>query len=86
MDGYLSVIMSTELLNESKVFKKLLAYIKHDEPVVVFPFKITSYINTPRILWLKNEFKVKLQNLLPESNKRFLQGQVNNMIAKIKEE
>jgi hypothetical protein len=86
MDGYLSVTMATELLNESKVFKRLLAYIKNDEPVIVFPFKISSYMNSPRILWLKNEFKEKLQNLLPERNKRSLQGEMNNMVAKIKEE
>jgi len=52
----------------------------------VFPFKISSYLNSPRILWLRNEFKEKLQNLLPESNKRVLQGQINTMVEKIQEE
>lgn len=83
MDGYLMVRLATDLLKESKQFKKLLAYIKHDQPQVVFPFKISSYIDSPRVLWLKNEFKEKLQNLLPESNKRFLQRQVNDMVEKI---
>jgi len=27
-----------------------------------------------------------LQNMLPERNKRYLQGQVNNMVSKIEEE
>jgi hypothetical protein len=83
MDGFLTISLSTQLLNESKQFKKILTYIKHDEPSVIFPFKIFSYINSPRVLWLKNEFKVKLQNLIPESNKRFLQRQVNGMVEKI---
>ena len=86
MDGYLTVQLSTQLLNESKVFKRLLAYIRHDEPSVVFPFKIFSYIRSPRVLWLKNEFKEKIQNLLPERNKRYLQRQVNGMVEKIEGE
>jgi len=80
MDGYLSAVISTRLLNESRQFKKILRYIKHDEPSVVFPFKISSYLESPRVLWLKNVFKDKLLNLLPERNKRFLQKQVNVMI------
>lgn len=86
MDGYLTISLTTKLLSESKQFKKILSYIKHDEPFVVFPFKISSYVNSPRVLWLKNEFKEKLQNLLPERNKRFLQRQVNSMVEKIEEE
>ena len=86
MDGYLTVSIATELLNESKQFKKILTYIRHGEPSVVFPFKIFSYIHSPRVLWLKNEFKEKLQNLLPERNKRFLQRQVTGMIEKMKTE
>jgi hypothetical protein len=86
MDGYLSVSIATQLLNESKYFKKLLIYLKHDQPSVVFPFKISSYLNSPRILWLRNEFKEKLQHLLPESNKRVLQGQINTMVEKIQDE
>jgi len=82
MDGYLSASLSSRLLNESPSFKKLLAYLKHDEPYVVFPFKISSYISSPRILWLKNEFKEKIQNLLPERNQRYLQTQVNMVIEK----
>ncbi len=86
LDGYLTVRLGTELLNESKTFKKILTYIRHEEPSVVFPFKISSYVHSPRILWLKNEFKEKLQSMLPERNKRFLQKQVNNMVSKIEEE
>ena len=82
MDGYLSASLSSQLLNESRTFKKLLTYLKHDEPYVVFPFKISSYISSPRILWLKNEFKEKIQNLLPERNKRYLQKQVNVIVEK----
>ncbi len=82
MDGYLSASLSSQLLNESRTFKKLLTYLKHDEPFVAFPFKISSYISSPRILWLKNEFKGKIQNLLPERNKRYLQGQVSTIIER----
>jgi len=80
MDGYLSASLSSELLNESRSFSRLLKYLKHDEPYVVFPFKISSYISSPRILWLKNEFKEKIQNKLPERNKRYLQGQINKFV------
>ncbi|HAJ57011.1 MAG TPA: hypothetical protein DCL35_04500 [Candidatus Omnitrophica bacterium] len=86
MDGYLQISLATQLMNESKQFKKILTYIRHDEPFVVFPFKISAYINSPRVLWLKNEFKDKLSNLLPERNKRFLQGQVNSMVEKMEVE
>ncbi len=85
MDGYLSASLSSQLLKESRTFKKLLTYLKHDEPFVAFPFKISSYISSPRILWLKNEFKEKIQNLLPERNKRYLQGQVSTLIEKVGE-
>ncbi len=86
MDGYLSVSLATQLLNESSNFKKILTYIKHDQPSVAFSFKISSYVNSPRILWLKNEFKDKLQNLLPERNKRYLQAQLNGMVEKMEVE
>lgn len=86
MDGYLSVNISSKLLNESKQFRKILTYIRHDEPSVTFPFKIFSYIHSPRVLWLKNEFKEKLQKLLPERNQRFLQREVNKIVEKVKEE
>ena len=85
-DGYLSASISSRLLNESKQFKRILTYIKHDEPSVAFSFKISSYLQSPRILWLKNEFKEKLQNLLPERNKRSLQKQISSMIEGIKAE
>lgn len=86
MDGYLSIGLATELMNESKQFKKILTYIRHDEPSVLFSFKISSYLESPRVLWLKNEFKDKLSNLLPERNKRFLQRQVNIMVEKMEPE
>ncbi len=86
IDGYLTATLATELLNESKNFKKILKYIRHGEPSVTFPFKISSYIHSPRVLWLKNEFKEKLQNLLPESNKRLLQRQVTGMVENMKAE
>ena len=86
MDGFLDISLATELLNESKQFKKILAYIRHDEPSVLFSFKISSYINSPRVLWLKNTFKDKLSNLLPERNKRYLQKQVNTMVERMEEE
>lgn len=86
IDGYLAVSLATELLNESKQFSKILKYIKHSEANVIFPFKISSYVDRPRVLWLKNEFKDKLSNLLPESNKRYLQQQLNGMVEKMAEE
>ncbi len=86
MDGYLVISLSTELLNESKQFRKILTYIRHDEPSVVFSFKISSYLASPRVLWLKNEFKDKLSNLLPERNKRYLQHQVNSLVESVETE
>lgn len=86
IDGYLLVTLATDLLNESKQFKKILTLIRHSESNVVFPFKISSYVDSPRVIWLKNEFKEKLQNLLPESNKRYLQEQLNGMVEKMAEE
>lgn len=85
MDGYLSVSMSTKKLNESSQFRKILKYIRHDEPYVVFPFKISSYINSPRVLWLKNEFKEKLEGLLPQRNQRYLQKHVNKMVEDVED-
>jgi hypothetical protein len=86
MEGFLVTSLSTQLMNESKQFKKILTYIRHDEPFVVFSFKISSYLASPRVLWLKNEFKDKLSNLLPERNKRFLQRQVNTMVESMEVE
>jgi hypothetical protein len=86
MDGYLGISLTTQLLNESKQFKKVLTYIRHDEPSVNFSFKISSYLSSPRVLWLKNEFKEKLSILLPERNKRSMQRQVNTMVEKMEAE
>lgn len=86
INGYLSASLATDLLNESKQFSKILKYIKHSESEVIFPFQISSYVESPRVLWLKNEFKDKLSNLLPESNKRYLQQQLNSMVEKMAEE
>ncbi|MFH0876922.1 MAG: hypothetical protein V1863_01685 [Candidatus Omnitrophota bacterium] len=86
LDGYLAVNISTKLLNESKTFRKLLTYIRHDQPSVVFPFRISSYVSSPRVLWLKNEFKEKIQNLLPERNQRYLQRQVNSLVEGVRAE
>jgi hypothetical protein len=86
IDGFLSLDLATELLNESKMFRKILIYLKHDKPSVVFPFKISSYISSPRVLWLKNEFKEDLQGLLPERNKRALQAEVSRTVEAMKAE
>ncbi|MFC1709344.1 DUF3971 domain-containing protein [Candidatus Omnitrophota bacterium] len=80
LDGYLLVKMDTALTDESPRFKKLFKYIGYKEPTVYFPFQLKGYVGKPRIEWLENEFKEKLQDFLPESNQKLFQDALNKMV------
>ncbi|MFC1753374.1 hypothetical protein ACFL96_08280 [Thermoproteota archaeon] len=80
MDGYLTIKIATELMNESSKFKRLFKYIGYNEPMVYFPFKFEGYAHSPRIEWLQNEFREKLGGFLPEGSKKVLQRELNRVI------
>lgn len=80
MDGYLLVKLTTKLMDESKRFRRLFKHIGYKEPIVYFPFKLKGYVDKPRIEWLKNEFKEKLQDFLSPSNKKILQNELNKLV------
>lgn len=79
MDGYLSVRISSRLMDESKPFRRLFKYIEYKEPTVYFPFNLRGYVENPRIEWLQNEFKDKLENFLKDKHKKILQDQLNKL-------
>lgn len=83
LDGYLLVKISTALMDESPRFRQLFKYIGYKEPTVYFPFQLKGYLDKPRIEWLENEFKEKIQDFLPESNKKLLQEALNNLVKDI---
>ncbi|MFC1645914.1 DUF3971 domain-containing protein [Candidatus Omnitrophota bacterium] len=85
LDGYLLVKLATVLTDESPKFRRLFKYIGYKEPMVYFPFQLKGYAGKPRIEWLENEFKEKLQDFLPESNKRLLQEALNKMVEDFSE-
>ena len=80
LDGYLLVKISTDLMDESPRFRQLFKYIGYKEPTVYFPFQLKGYFEKPRIEWLENEFKEKLEAFLPESNKKLLQEALNSLV------
>lgn len=80
MDGYLLAKFTTSLMDESKRFKALFKYIEYKEPKVYFPFKLMGYVNKPRIEWLRNEFKEKLQDFISKGNQKKLQDLLNKMV------
>ncbi|MFH1622673.1 MAG: hypothetical protein ABIA97_06105 [Candidatus Omnitrophota bacterium] len=80
VDGYLLVKLSTELMDQSPRFKRLFKYIGYKEPTVYFPFQLKGYAGNPRIEWLQNEFKEKIQGFLSDSSKNLLQSELSKMI------
>ena len=80
MDGYLLAKFTTGIMDESKRFKALFKYIEYKEPKVYFPFKLKGYVDKPRIEWLKNEFKEKLQDFISKGNQKKLQDLLNKMV------
>lgn len=80
VDGYLLAKLTTELMDESPRFRRLFKYIGYKEPTVYFPFKLKGHTGKPRIEWLKNEFKEKIQDFLSEANKKLLQEELNKLI------
>lgn len=79
MEGHLLVRLATSLMDESRRFRQLFKYIDYKEPTVHFPFKLRGYADKPRIEWLENEFKEKLQGFLSEVNKKVLQDELNKL-------
>lgn len=80
MDGYLLAKLTTKLMDESKRFRRLFRYTGYKEPTVYFPFKLKGFVDKPRIEWLSNEFKEKLQGFLSLSNQKLLQREVNKLV------
>lgn len=81
LDGYLLVKISTVLMDESPRFTRLFKHIGYKEPTVYFPFQLKGYFEKPRIEWLENEFKDKIEVFLPESNKKLLQEALNSLVV-----
>jgi len=79
MDGYLSLRLSSKLMDASSRFSRLFKYIEYSEPTVYFPFNLKGYVDNPRIEWLQNEFKEKLENFLKDKHKKILQDQLNKL-------
>ncbi|MHA1896220.1 MAG: hypothetical protein ACTSU2_02390 [Promethearchaeota archaeon] len=82
MNGYLSVRLSSSLMDQSKPFKRLFKYIEYNQPTVYFPFNLKGYVDNPRIEWLQNEFKEKLGAFLKDKYKKILQDQLNRVAKK----
>lgn len=79
MNGYLSVRIDSKRMNESRRFKRLFKYIEYKEPTVYFPFNLKGYLENPRIEWLQNEFKEKLEKFLSDKHKKILQDHLNSL-------
>ncbi|HQP91071.1 MAG TPA: hypothetical protein PLU24_00145 [Candidatus Omnitrophota bacterium] len=82
MDGFLDISLATELLNESKTFKKILTYIRHDEPAVLFSFKISSYINSPRSCGLKMLLRISFRICFLKGTKDICRGRLIQWLKK----
>ncbi|MBU2541600.1 MAG: hypothetical protein KJ593_06835 [Candidatus Omnitrophica bacterium] len=80
VSGYFSAQFSQEVLAESAQFKKLLKVIGDVSPFVEFPFTLRGTIHTPRLSWVRNDFKRSLERRIPGWYRRGMQRDIDSVI------
>lgn len=80
IEGKLSLKIASQILNQSKTFKRLLALTRIKKPCIDFDFLLGGIPDTVRIMWMKGEFKDKIKQGLPAWVKRRIENSLDKMI------
>ena len=80
IEGVLNAKISRALLNQVPQFQKLLSISKIDKPYIDFRFLLGGTPNTMRAMWMKGEFKEKLEEESPGWIKRRIEMGLDKMI------
>ncbi|MEW6075550.1 MAG: hypothetical protein AB1530_04495 [Candidatus Omnitrophota bacterium] len=83
VEGEMDIQMSSELLNQSVSFKKLLSLTKIKKPYIDFKFMLGGVPRAVRVLWLRGEFKEKIKEELPDWMERSIQKSLDQAIDEL---
>ncbi len=83
IDGTANLRVSSELLNQSAPFRKLLRIARSKTPYVDFKFLLGGSPKASRFMWMKNEFKEKIQGNLPAWARRKIEASLNKAIDEL---
>lgn len=80
INGNLNLKIASEVLKKSAQFNKLFLLTKIKRPYIDFKFLLGGIPDAMRIMWLKGEFKEKLEETLPPRIKRAIEVNLNKLI------
>lgn len=80
LKGSLSAKINTEFLKKSPPFKTLINLTRIKSPYIDFKFLIGGIFKAARFIWLKGEFKHKLEKRLPNWAKKSIETRLNPAI------
>ncbi|RJO63759.1 MAG: hypothetical protein C4540_06360 [Candidatus Omnitrophota bacterium] len=83
VEGVMDIQMSSELLNQSVSFKKLLNLTRIKKPYIDFKFMLGGLPKAVRVLWLKGEFKEKIKQGLPDWAEKSIQKNLDQAIDEL---
>jgi hypothetical protein len=80
IEGVMNAKISAALLNKSPQFQKLLSISRVDKPFIDFKFLLGGTPKTMRAMWMKGDFKEKLEQESPEWVKRRIEMGLDKMV------
>lgn len=80
IDGALNIKISSTLLNNSPEFRRLLTLAEIKKPYIDFRFLLGGIPKTMRLIWMKGEFKERLEEELPTWVKKKIEMNLDKMI------
>ena len=83
INGIFNAKISSELLNNSVQFRKLLNLTKIKKPYIDFKFLLGGLPDAVRFMWMKSEFKEKLESALPAGIKGAIQANLDETIEEL---
>lgn len=83
MSGVFNMKISSQLLKESSQFRKLLSLAKIREPYIDFKFLLGGIPKAKRFMWMKDEFKEKLEISLSQGIKKAIEANLNKTIEEL---
>lgn len=80
IDGALNIKISSRFLKESARFKKLLDLTRIKSPYIDFRFLLGGIPKATRFMWMKNEFKDKIEQALTPGIKKSIEANLDKMV------
>ncbi len=80
IDGRINLKIASGLLSQSPPFKKMLDLTQIKKSYIDFSFSLGGMPKTPRVMWLKGEFKDKIKQDLPAWVKRRIENNLDKLI------